>query len=184
MIEQQTPIREKCNIYSLLPSIQCRHRNIYIYISSSCTSGSLSSGLGLNEVSELKGKVLSVLNWLSSMPWRRMVKRRYSSIVDLGARCTWVLSFISRPFQSRNSLDTRRGVHHSPSWCCGEEKESRWYCPWPIILLTELLYFDEQTITSNLSDIYFFNIQIIRRTLTFQKQQNLQTGFCDRRCIL
>jgi hypothetical protein len=44
------------------------------------------------------GKVVTVLNLLSSMPWRHMGKWRCSStILDLGTRWRWVVSFTLRP---------------------------------------------------------------------------------------
>jgi hypothetical protein len=46
---------------------------------------------------QVKYKVFPVLNWLSIKPWRRMGEWRYSfTILDLGTRRRWVVSFKSR----------------------------------------------------------------------------------------
>jgi hypothetical protein len=75
-----------------------------------------------------KAKVVPVLNWLSTMPWKHMGEWRYSSsIPDLGARQRWVVNFTPRPFCLRGNsprypLDKTLGGPQSLSGRCGEEK--------------------------------------------------------------
>jgi hypothetical protein len=75
-----------------------------------------------------KGKFVSVLNELSTTPWRRMEEWRYSStILDLGTRWKWVVSFTTRSLYPRGKsplyrLNMRLGGPRSRSGCCGVEK--------------------------------------------------------------
>jgi hypothetical protein len=76
---------------------------------------------------EVKGKVVSVLNWLSTIPWRHVGKWRHSSnILDIGTRLRWVLRFTLRPFYPREKcrygLCRRLGGPQSRSGPYGEEK--------------------------------------------------------------
>jgi hypothetical protein len=76
-----------------------------------------------------EAKVVPVLNWLSTIPWRyiHMGDWRYSStILDLGTRRTWVVSFTPRPLypggnRPRHRPDRRLGGPQSRSGRCGEE---------------------------------------------------------------
>jgi hypothetical protein len=53
---------------------------------------------------EGKGKVVRVLNYLSTMPWRRTGERNYSStIFDFDTIWKWVVSFKPRPLYSRGN---------------------------------------------------------------------------------
>jgi hypothetical protein len=85
----------------------------------------------LNEIPG-KGKVVPMLFYLSTMPWRR----NWESVViiprilDLGTRLRWVVSFTHRPLypQGKNTwypLDRRLGGSQSRSGRSGEEKNSQ-----------------------------------------------------------
>jgi hypothetical protein len=73
------------------------------------------------EVVAKKGKVVSVLNYLCSVPWRRMGKMRYSYIIlDLCTRWRWVVAFTLLPLYPRREiprypLDRRLGGSQSRS---------------------------------------------------------------------
>jgi hypothetical protein len=61
-------------------------------------------------------KVVAVLSWLSTMPWRRMREWRYSSTIHhFGTRWRWVVSFTCRSLyllgkkSTRYPLDRRLG---------------------------------------------------------------------------
>jgi hypothetical protein len=57
------------------------------------------------------------------MPWRHMGDWRYSStILNLGNRWRWVVSFTPWPLYLRHPLDRRLGGPQRWSGCCGEEK--------------------------------------------------------------
>jgi hypothetical protein len=62
------------------------------------------------------------------MSWRHMEESRYSStILDLGIRWRWIVSFTPLPLYPRGNglrfpLDGRLGEPQSRSGCCGEEK--------------------------------------------------------------
>jgi hypothetical protein len=66
-----------------------------------------------------------VLNYLSTMPWRHTEEWRYSStILDLGTRWRWVVSYTHRPLylwgkSPRFLLDRRLGGLQSRSELCG-----------------------------------------------------------------
>jgi hypothetical protein len=76
----------------------------------------------------LQSRFVLVLNLLDSMPWKYMGKWRYSStILDLGTRWRWVVSFISvtlypRWKNPRYPLERRLGGPQIQSGLCGEEK--------------------------------------------------------------
>jgi hypothetical protein len=76
---------------------------------------------------QARGKV-PVHNKLSTKPWRRMAKRRYSfTILNRGTKWSWVASFTPRPLYSqgkspRYPLDKRLGGPKSRSGRCGVEK--------------------------------------------------------------
>jgi hypothetical protein len=55
----------------------------------------------------VKGKVVPVLNQLSTTPWRRMRESIYGRVLDLGTSCRWVVSFTPQPLYPRYSLDGR-----------------------------------------------------------------------------
>jgi hypothetical protein len=64
------------------------------------------------------GKVVPVLNYFSTKPWRHKREWRYSyTILDLVTRWRWVVSFTPR-----YSLDRRLGGPQSRSGRCGEVK--------------------------------------------------------------
>jgi hypothetical protein len=57
-----------------------------------------------------------VLNWLSTMPWRRRGEWRYSSyVLDLGNRWTWVVSFTPLPIYPRG-MGTRYPLDRRLGW--------------------------------------------------------------------
>jgi hypothetical protein len=93
-----------------------------------------------------KGKVVPVLNYLSTMPWRHMGKWRYSSTIpNFGTRWRWVVSFMPLSLYPRYQLDNRLGGPQSRSGCCGGEKNlalpgigPRTSSPSPVAILTEL----------------------------------------------
>jgi hypothetical protein len=61
-----------------------------------------------------KGKVVPVLNSLSTTPWRCMRECRYNAtILDLGTRWRLVVSFMLRPFNPR---EITRGTHFMGGW--------------------------------------------------------------------
>jgi hypothetical protein len=61
-----------------------------------------------------KGKVVPVLNWLSTVPWRHMGEWRYSStILDLGVRWRWMVSSTPRPLFPGKSPP---GTHWIGGW--------------------------------------------------------------------
>jgi hypothetical protein len=74
------------------------------------------------------GKFVPALNELSSVPWRRMGTWRYSStILELGTRWRWVVTFTPRPPYPRGkgprcSLQRRLDGPENRSWCCLTEK--------------------------------------------------------------
>jgi hypothetical protein len=73
---------------------------------------------------EGKGKVVPVLS--QALCHKDMGEWRYSStILDLGTRWRWVVSFTPRPLYSRYSLDGRLGGRQSPSGRYGREKDCR-----------------------------------------------------------
>jgi hypothetical protein len=75
-----------------------------------------------------KGKFVPLLNYLSTMPWRRMGEWKYSAtILDLSTGWRWVVSFTYRPLYPRGKnprcpLDRRLGGPQSRSGLWGEEK--------------------------------------------------------------
>jgi hypothetical protein len=53
---------------------------------------------------KVKVKIVPVLNQLNSVPWKRMGGWRYSfTILDLGTRWRWVVSFPPLPLYSRGN---------------------------------------------------------------------------------
>jgi hypothetical protein len=61
-----------------------------------------------------KGKVVFVLNKLSTMPWRHVGVWRYrSTILDLGTRWRWVVIFTHRPLYLRGKSP---GTHWVEGW--------------------------------------------------------------------
>jgi hypothetical protein len=73
----------------------------------------------------VKGKAVSVFNYLSNKPWKS--GGIDSSIHNSGIRWRCAVNFMTRLlYFQRNSLsypfDKRLGGHHSQSWHCGEEK--------------------------------------------------------------
>jgi hypothetical protein len=80
-----------------------------------------------NAVVKGKRKVVSVLNYFSTTPRRRVRESRYiSTNLDLGTKWRWVVSFTHRPLYHRRkrpyyALDRRLGGPQSWSGCCGEE---------------------------------------------------------------
>jgi hypothetical protein len=53
----------------------------------------------------INSKFVPVLNWLSTMPWRRMGECIYIDLcfLDIGNRWRWVVSFTSRPLYHRGN---------------------------------------------------------------------------------
>jgi hypothetical protein len=76
----------------------------------------------------LKCKVVIVLNYLSTTPWRRVREWRYcSNILDLGSGWRWVVSFTPQLLyfrwnRLRYPLDRRLSKPQSQSRRCGVEK--------------------------------------------------------------
>jgi hypothetical protein len=77
---------------------------------------------------DVKGKAVSVLNWLSTLPWRCMGEWRYSSIIlELDTSWKWVVSFTTLPLYPRGKnprylLERRLGGPQSGSGRRGEQK--------------------------------------------------------------
>jgi hypothetical protein len=77
---------------------------------------------------EHTGKVVPVVNRLSTMRWRHIGERRYSlTFLHLGTRWGWVVSFTPLPLYPRGKsprypLDRKLGGPQSRSGRCGEEK--------------------------------------------------------------
>jgi hypothetical protein len=97
-----------------------------------------------------KGKVVPVLNCLSSTPWPRIGEWRYrTTVLDLGTRWRWVVSFRHRLLYSqrkspRHLLDRRLGGIQIRSGRCGEKSLTLWLCQesnsaaQPVAIPTEL----------------------------------------------
>jgi hypothetical protein len=67
------------------------------------------------EAGSVKGKVVPVLNWISTIPWRHMGEWRYSStFLDLGTRWRWVVSFTHLPLYPRG--ERAPGTHWIKGW--------------------------------------------------------------------
>jgi hypothetical protein len=73
------------------------------------------------ELSRVKGKVVPVLNYLSTTPWGRMGEWMYNPhVLYLGIIWRWVVSFTPRPVYPRYPMDRRLGWPQSP---CGRNEE-------------------------------------------------------------
>jgi hypothetical protein len=61
-----------------------------------------------------KSEVIHVLNYLSTMPWKHMREWRHSStVLDLGTRWKWVVSFTPLPLYTRGK---RPGIQWRGGW--------------------------------------------------------------------
>jgi hypothetical protein len=98
-------------------------------------------------ICQIKGKVVPVLNELSTTQWRRMGKWRYSStILDLGTRWRGVVSITPRGKCPRYPFDRRLSGFQSRFRSCEVEKnllplpgiEYRPFSPQPVTIPTEL----------------------------------------------
>jgi hypothetical protein len=78
------------------------------------------SGFSLTPPQETKKK-----KKLSTTPWRRMREWRYSStILDLGSRQRWVVSFTPLPLYPRDPLYRRLGGPPEPVWTSWKREKS------------------------------------------------------------
>jgi hypothetical protein len=80
----------------------------------------------MQRICKKKGKVVPVLNYLNTMLCRQKGEWRYSStILVLGTRWRWVVSFTPLPLYLLYPLDRRLGEPQNRSRPCGEEKSTR-----------------------------------------------------------
>jgi hypothetical protein len=68
-----------------------------VYIAARDSKFSTIDSYSLGKAVTVKVRKRSCVNWLDTTPWRRMGQWRYSlTILDLGTRWGWVVSFTSR----------------------------------------------------------------------------------------
>jgi hypothetical protein len=75
----------------------------------------LSHKIPIKTKQKICGKVVSVLNQLSTMPWRHIGEWRYSSTIpELGTRWRWVVSYTPPPLYTRGVISP--GTHLIGDW--------------------------------------------------------------------
>jgi hypothetical protein len=132
-----------------------------------------------------------MLNYLSTMPQSYMKEWRYSStILDLGTRWSWVVSFTPRPLYPRTNrpwypLERRLGGPQSQSGCYGEEKNLGLARIWtPAIQprspsLYQLSYADSQSYTVLFKCVFTMQTNVLHCNGQYWKEYSLGWQLVD-----